>query len=450
MQQYSKVSNESGENFSSYRPETSCFQILAEFFNHCDLDLGRMWPKINRVLSRVICNNIPKYQMNQVKTFRVIVRKPHVFRFWRSFSITVTLTLDGCGRKSIGFSLVWYATIFQSIKWIRWKLFELLEKFSPDSFDTLEYCCISHEREPYWFSATSVQGQGHSDWKTPPKSQNMRFPDDNSKSFHLIHLILWNIVAYHTRENPIDFRPHPSKVKVTVIEKLRQNLKTWGFRTITRKVFTWFIWYFGILLHITRERTLLIFGHIRPRSKWPWTCPPKIWKEVLSRVMMQQYSKVFTWFRWFSNIVASSHEKNLIFSDFGATSLQGQGHSDWKTPPKSQNMRFPDDNSKSFHLIHLILWNIVAYHTRENPIDFRPHPSKVKVTVIEKLRQNLKTWGFRTITRKVFTWFIWYFGILLHITRERTLLIFGHIRPRSRSQWLKNSAKIWKHEVSGR
>ena len=92
-------------------------------------------------------------------------------------------------------------------------------------------------------------------------------------------------------------------------------------------------------------------------------------------------------------------------------------------------MRFPDDNSKSFHLIHLILWNIVAYHTRENPIDFRPHPSKVKVTVIEKLRQNLKTWGFRTITRKVFTWFIWYFGILLHITRERTLLIFGHIRP---------------------
>ena len=58
-------------------------------------------------------------------------------------------------------------------------------------------------------------------------------------------------------------------------------------------------------------------------------------------------------------------------------------------------------------------------------------------------RQQL---GFRTITRKVFTWFIWYFGILLHITRERTLLIFGHIRPRSRSQWLKNSAKIWKHE----
>ena len=37
---------------------SSCFQILAEFFNHCDLDLGRMWPKINRVLSRVICNNI--------------------------------------------------------------------------------------------------------------------------------------------------------------------------------------------------------------------------------------------------------------------------------------------------------------------------------------------------------------------------------------------------------
>ena len=105
---------------------SSCFQILAEFFNHCDLDLGRMWPKINRVLSRVICNNIPKYQMNQVKTFRVIVRKPHVFRFWRSFSITVTLTLDGCGRKSIVFSLVWYATIFQSIKWIRLKLFELL------------------------------------------------------------------------------------------------------------------------------------------------------------------------------------------------------------------------------------------------------------------------------------------------------------------------------------
>ena len=75
---------------------SSCFQILAEFFNHCDLDLGRMWPKINRV----------QYQMNQVKTFRVIVRKPHVFRFGRSFSITVTLTLDGCGRKSIGFSLV--------------------------------------------------------------------------------------------------------------------------------------------------------------------------------------------------------------------------------------------------------------------------------------------------------------------------------------------------------
>ena len=150
-----------------------------------------------------------------------------------------------------------------------------------------------------------------------------------------------------------------------------------GFRTITRKVFTWFISYFGILLHITRERTLLIFGHIRPRSRSQWL-------------------------------------------------------------KKSENMRFPDDNSKSFHLIHLILWNIVAYHTRENPIDFRPHPSKVKVTVIEKLRQNLKTWGFRMITPKRYFWFNWNLGILLFIKWVGTLLIFRKIRQRSRSQWPDN------------
>ena len=53
----------------------------------------------------------------------------------------------------------------------------------------------------------------------------MRFPDVYFKSLHLIELKLWDIVAYHVRENPIDFWTNPSKVKVTVTEKLRKNLK---------------------------------------------------------------------------------------------------------------------------------------------------------------------------------------------------------------------------------
>ena len=47
------------------------------------------------------------------------------------------------------------------------------------------------------------------------RASTIRFPDDKSKSLHLIQLKLWNIVTYHTRENPIDFRTNPSKVKVT-------------------------------------------------------------------------------------------------------------------------------------------------------------------------------------------------------------------------------------------
>ena len=104
-------------------------------------------------------------------------------------------------------------------------------------------------------------------------------------------------------------------------------------------------------------------------------------------------------------------------------------------------MRFPDDNFKSLHLIQLKCWDIVAFHVRENPIDFRKNPSKVKVKVTENLRKNLKIWGFRTITRKVYIWFNCNLGIWLHITREKSLMIFRQIRPRSRSQWL--NLKIW-------
>ena len=38
----------------------------------------------------------------------------------------------------------------------------------------------------------------------------MTFLDVNFKSFHLIELKLWDIVTYHVRENPIDFRTNPS------------------------------------------------------------------------------------------------------------------------------------------------------------------------------------------------------------------------------------------------
>ena len=51
-------------------------------------------------------------------------------------------------------------------------------------------------------------------------------------------------------------------------------------------------------------------------------------------------------------------------------------------------MRFPDDNFKSLHLIQLKLWDIVAYQVRENPIDFRTNPSKVKVTVTKTLPKS--------------------------------------------------------------
>ena len=48
----------------------------------------------------------------------------------------------------------------------------------------------------------------------------MRFPDVNFESFHLIEVKILDIVAYHVRENPIDFQENLSKVKVTVTEKL--------------------------------------------------------------------------------------------------------------------------------------------------------------------------------------------------------------------------------------
>ena len=57
----------------------------------------------------------------------------------------------------------------------------------------------------------------------------MRFPSNNYKSLHLNQLKLWGIVAYHMRENSIDFQENPSKIKVTVTEKLRQNLKIMRF-----------------------------------------------------------------------------------------------------------------------------------------------------------------------------------------------------------------------------
>ena len=58
--------------------------------------------------------------------------------------------------------------------------------------------------------------------------------------------------------------------------------------------------------------------------------------------------------------------------------------------------------------------------------------------VTKKLRKNLNTWGFRTITLKLYFWFKWNLGIFLNIKWVGTLLIFRKIRQRSRSQWPNN------------
>ena len=103
-------------------------------------------------------------------------------------------------------------------------------------------------------------------------------------------------------------------------EKLCQNLKIWGFRTITSsKVYIWFNWNFGILLHIKCERTLLIFGHFRSRSQWPENSA-KIWKYEVFRTIT---SKVFIWFNWKVWYIVAYHvrENSIDFQDISYVNI---------------------------------------------------------------------------------------------------------------------------------
>ena len=192
---------------------------------------------------------------------------------------------------------------------------------------------------------------------------------------------LWDIVTYQVPKNPIDFGKFSFKVKVTAAEKLWNFREKNGFRMLTQKVIFRFQWNFGILLHTRYQRTLLILGNFRSRS----------------RSQQRKNFEIFIGKNW-----------------------------------------FPDGNSKSYVPISMKLWDIVTYQVPKNPIDFGKFSFKVKVTAAEKLWNFRGKIGFRMVTQKVMYRFQWNFGILLHTRYQRTLLILGNFCSRSRSQQQKN------------
>ena len=83
--------------------------------------------------------------------------------------------------------------------------------------------------------------------------------------------------------------------------------------------------------------------------------------------------------------------------------MKGQGHGDQKYIENFRNIWFPDDNSKSLQPNQMKLGYIVGYQERKTPIDSGENRSKVKVTVTENTLKISEIFGFRMITKKVYS-----------------------------------------------